>query len=64
MKQKKFEHRTVELGQILPYPNIYSPERTSQTLDISGEEGWELVSVIAIGPHASHGLAFFKREKK
>lgn len=61
---KKFEHKVIQLGEVLPYPNSFSPMKTEKTLDELGKEGWKLVSVIAIGQYPSHALAFLRREFK
>lgn len=58
---EKFEHKVIQLGEVLPYPNNFVTAKTEKILDELGEEGWKLVSVIAIGQYPSHALAFFHR---
>lgn len=64
MKVKKFEYKTEQLGNVIPYPIPYHTTDTDIVLNTFGMDGWELCSVVATGTHSNFVLAFFKREIK
>lgn len=59
---KKYENKTINLGNVLPYPCQADQQIPEVKLNELGKEGWRLVSVISVGPHSTHALAFLIRE--